>query len=513
MANKTLAEAKEILKSEKIHEVDTAFLVNDFGKYRPNITFVIAKDFERSPIVYHSDGPIKEMLANMNIFFNGNTDVLFGDYWKSKKGGACFQPKYVSKAKHILIRVGWGGAFSYTRGIARVEDATYYRRAVSNGGGVGSDYLVVPLGYVRKVHDEEVDGDVQSPEISFKENVKALRQEYAQYEQKLAEEVAVREISRQAKDSGLGARLEKLNKQLKTLGGNTIWFNDHNFSYCWGDKDYTEENVAQTEAEVAKAIEHLKEQAAEKALKEQIRAEFQPKFEVFAERVKALELELDFSDERVSLDNDYGYPYSVEGIIAFEKELGEKEAEVAEKKRRVESLLEDQQHITDGLPQDFTCRHERGHGKTHRNCWVIQPDGKERDANYEQYANHKHVATVWSVVRPGEIALMWEKSSRASEHRFMVVHMQTEILTNEQVVTICEILESLEESWDGAVGIASGNLSPSVGDGWMYPESGESLTKGFQTSRQKLDGGDKKVKEEALIASGPFATLAELKKS
>ncbi len=331
-----------------------------------------------------------------------------------------------------------------------------------------------------KIHDEEVDGDAQLPETSFEDNAKALRQEYAQYEQKLAKEATAREVSRQAKEAGLGARLEELNEQLKALGGYTMWIQDHCYCYGWGDKDYTEENIAQTEAEVAKAIERLEEQATEKARKEQIRAEFQPRFEIFVPRTQALELELNFSEERVSLGSSYGHPYSYEGIIAFEKELGEKEAEAAEEHRKAESLLEDQRHITNDCPQDFTCRHERGHGKMHRSCWVIQPDGKEREADHEQYVNHKHVATVWNVVRPGEIALMWEKGSRASEHRFTVVHMQTEVLTDEQVATICEILESLEES----CGIASGKLSPSVGDGWLYLSSVRALEMGGYILRQ-----------------------------
>jgi len=63
----------------------------------------------------------------------------------------------------------------------------------------------------------------------------------------------------------------------------------------------------------------------------------------------------------------------------------------------------------------------------------------------------------------------------------------------------------------GAVGIASGKPSPSVGGGWLYPEANESLTKGFQTSRQKREQGDKKSEEEARMASSPFAALAKLK--
>jgi len=50
-----------------------------------------------------------------------------------------------------------------------------------------------------------------------------------------------------------------------------------------------------------------------------------------------------------------------------------------------------------------------------------------------------------------------------------------------------------------------------IGDGWIYPEIGESLTKGFQTSRQKREQGDKRAEEEARMASSPFAALAQLK--
>lgn len=42
----TLAEAKVYYDEERCFETETGFLVNDFGKYRPNITFIVPKTYD-----------------------------------------------------------------------------------------------------------------------------------------------------------------------------------------------------------------------------------------------------------------------------------------------------------------------------------------------------------------------------------------------------------------------------------------------------------------------------------
>ena len=158
----SLAEVKKFYKSETCFEVDTAFIVNDFGKYSPNLSFIISKDFEldergnvKDQFRYFDD---QEVINNMNIDFNGNAKFMFGDFWVSKNGTKCFKPKNPIKASHVLIMVNWGGCFNSTRGVypddASKLNPKYYRRASSNGGGTGTDYWVFPVGYVHTMHIE-----------------------------------------------------------------------------------------------------------------------------------------------------------------------------------------------------------------------------------------------------------------------------------------------------------------------------------------------------------------------
>lgn len=157
----SLEEAKKNYESEKIFPIRNGrcFLVNMFGKYKPNMSFIIPVehyvDRDNEPVSFlkyeEADKTLVDALA---IDFNGNgsPEVLFGDFWRSKKGGACFAPKSPKQAQHVLVRVNWGGAFSKCRGQYEKEDggglsylAQYFRRAKSNGGGQGYDYYVFPL--------------------------------------------------------------------------------------------------------------------------------------------------------------------------------------------------------------------------------------------------------------------------------------------------------------------------------------------------------------------------------
>ncbi len=527
MSKKTLAEVKAIF-GEKVHEVDTAFLVNDFGKYRPSITFVVPKDFDDNPLGYVTSSPIKEMLANMNVDWDGKTSVLFGDFWTSRKGGACFRPKPIAQAQHVLVRVDWGGAFNRTRGPGHVDGSVYYRYAPSNGRGTGYTYVVVPLGFYRELHNPEIDGDIPSKAPSFAKRAEEIRKtfaEHAEAERARAEAASkakakVEAESRQAKAIGLGALLEAVNRRRKALGEHLYKLEEAHFGiyieYYNEVRDrhlYTETAVATAEREVTQ----LEEKAQLKNAVEELQIEFESK-------LGATNIKLSVTDSGWSkgvkliaedVDLSRSFSYSLEGVTELRESWSEFKAEVEEKRAEIEAIAKKEameaKLLAEGYPADFTCVHERGHGKTHRECWVVQPDGKTRKADNERYSHHKHTSTVWNVIYPGQIALMWEKRSAAGEHYFTVVHMQTETLTEAQVETICEILEEVEERWDGSSGLASGRPSPSIGDGWLHPETGESLTKGFQTTRQKRKQGYKRKEEANRMASGPFASLASLR--
>lgn len=169
----SLADVKELFDTTNCVETETCFLVNQFRKYEPKLCFVLDKYFQLdgnadpiNPIEYFSD---KKVTDNMNVDFNGITSFLFGDYWVSKKGTKCFKIQSPATAKHILIKTEWGGAFNKTRGldddiVNTIPEILYYHKAVSHGGGTGTDYIVVPVGFTKSLYDEEFDGEIMSSE-------------------------------------------------------------------------------------------------------------------------------------------------------------------------------------------------------------------------------------------------------------------------------------------------------------------------------------------------------------
>ncbi|MDD4762087.1 MAG: hypothetical protein PHZ25_03650 [Candidatus Pacebacteria bacterium] len=261
---RTLEEVKRVLNTEKVFETSTSFGINMFGKYEPNITFILQKNFEGKLLVYRYDEPVKEMIRGMNVDFDGDVSVLFGDFWKSRKsGGACFRPKPITEANHVLLKVSWGGAFSRNSGMRNhiPEGALYYRRAKSNGGGAGCDYLVVPVGFFCVVHDAEIDGEEKPPQTNFERRAKAVREKFVaadreQRERETAEKKAVtkmEEESRAAKEKCVD-RLQEISARLVALGKNPLRLEDDRY---WGGSGlalwsyYSERNVLYEEERVA----------------------------------------------------------------------------------------------------------------------------------------------------------------------------------------------------------------------------------------------------------------------
>lgn len=484
MANKTLAEVKSFLKTDKVFETESSFLVNDFGKYRPNITFVIAKEFERNPLAYRSDAPTREMTRDMNIDLDGEVGVLFGDFWKSQKGGACFRPKSIANSQHVLMSVGWGGAFSRTRGVhSDVAGSVYYRCAASNGGGAGNDYLVVPVGFYRALRDAEIDGDATATAPNFAERAKVIRDKFAQYDRQQAEKASAEARSKaQAEDAskaakaGLLSRLEAANARLIALGREPVEIGESSFKWSWQNQHYSEQNVAEVERQIAQ----LEAERAEKERKRLAREQFQPKFGAFKARTEAIGISIEFGDETVRLAGEYyGQPYSDEGLTKFVADLDKRECEAAEARAKAQAEATYQTRKTEavaaGLPTDIRIWHRNGRTNAGRG-WVISSNGMDRECNrvdtsmlgsntkrYHQSYEGEHV---WDQILAGEVVLKWSKGSSAASHEFEVIHLPAVGLTEAQLERIREIQDELESEWEGARGLASGLPSPPVGEGW-----------------------------------------------
>lgn len=168
-----ISTAKELYGTDdRIFGIDNnrRFLINKFGKYKPNMSFIIPcehyVDRDNEPVSFLKyEEADKKLVDALGVDFNGNgsPEVLFGDFWRSKKGSACFAPKSPKQAQHVLVRVNWGGAFSKHRGQYAAEDggglsylAQYFRRAKSNGGGQGYDYYVFPIDAIGRKTQAEI---------------------------------------------------------------------------------------------------------------------------------------------------------------------------------------------------------------------------------------------------------------------------------------------------------------------------------------------------------------------
>ncbi len=199
-----LSDVKGVL-GDAVFETTTAFGYNRFGKYQPNMTFIIPKEWGLNvngqpiaPTRMMAGSEVDSYLRAMNINFRASRqlELLFGDFWRSKKGGACFRPRSAQEAQHVLVYVPWGGSPRFGQGqsssYAEEIGAVYFRRASSNGGRIGCDWWVLPIGFSRIIHDAEIDGSdapVQSTESLFERRAREVREIFARAERERDEKL------------------------------------------------------------------------------------------------------------------------------------------------------------------------------------------------------------------------------------------------------------------------------------------------------------------------------------
>ena len=328
----TLAEVKAIY-GDSCFETTTSFGVNLFGKYKPNMTFIIPKVFDIgidekpiSPISYVED---KEITDNMNLNFNGSAEVIFGDFWRSKKGGACFRPKHPMQAKHLLIRVDWGGCFVDSRGnhsedVAEIPGVLYFRHARSNGGGTGYDFWVVPVGFTHLIYDEEIDGEVNQGDSAalFETRAKEWRKRHSDLQkeaeaERLAyfEELAKSEANREKilpRLIELHAELNELKKQGYSEYSLILGEKLFKIGYFSEELFYNEENLKKAEDYVEKIRAWAEREKAKEKAEKEAKDCFQPKFEGLRARIEALgwSLEIGEKEARVATSEVHRQFYS-----------------------------------------------------------------------------------------------------------------------------------------------------------------------------------------------------------
>ena len=511
----TIIEAREMF-GETCYETETGFLVNIFGKYCPNITFVISKEFDLdadgkpvNPLRYVSD---REVTDSMNMDFDGDAEFMFGDFWRSKKGGACFRPKSPRVAKDLLVRVSWGGCFNSHRGTysdeaKAIEGVKYFRRASSNGGGAGYDYWVVPVGFARILHIDEIDGETTVDHTAeFERRAKAYREKHAKLQREASEandkaykaKLAAEEESRQAK-AGLVSRLEAVKERLIPLNE---FFGEH----CWGRKTfemldsyfkieytqylYTEENVRKAERWIADQEQRVTDTKVAWAARDAAKAEFESKFlslearfveigwrmeTASSEKAKVFEpYERYWNYHTYHEESAHEFAYSEDGLKFCIAMLESKETEIREKREAEEAaerLKKAQEEAkTLGLPSDVKIWNRTGGATNAGHGWVITPNGMDRPRDSITGDSHRiqrydEGYEVWDQIMPGELVLEWRHAYTAAEHEFYVIY-RPETITEAQLERVAEIQNELEERFFGKSGLTGTRSCPSIGQGW-----------------------------------------------
>ncbi len=138
---KILKEDDFYSSNEKVREWlivlnDGRFLVNRYGKYRPNLSFIQSQPHEIRYV------PLPSSVLNLESW---SFDYVRGRYFIYKKGTNCFEIQ--ADGPHMLIRDDWWGAFSRYRWweLKKLPCQLYYRRASSNWWGQWYDYVIVPV--------------------------------------------------------------------------------------------------------------------------------------------------------------------------------------------------------------------------------------------------------------------------------------------------------------------------------------------------------------------------------
>lgn len=508
----TIVEARDVF-GDTCYETETGFLVNDFGKYCPNITFIVSKEIELdasgkpiNPLQYIRD---REVTDSMNMDFDGEAEFMFGDFWRSKKGGACFRPKNPKVAKDLLVRVSWGGCFDSSRGTYSdeanaIEGVKYFRRASSNGGGTGYDYWVLPVGFVRILHIKEIDGETKTNRTAeFERRAKAYREKHAKLQREASEsndkaykaKLAAEEKSRQAKAEFID-RLEDINKRLVQL-------NDFFIQHRWSKKSfemldsyfeidytqylYTEDNVQKAERWIAEQEQRVTNAKATWAARDAAKAEFEPKFLALKDRFVQIGWRMETtSSEKAKVFEPYksnlhtyteervhDFAYGEEGLKACIAILESKETEIREKREaeeaaeRLKKAQEEAKAL--GLPSNVRIWSRSGATNAGQG-YVIMPNGMDRPrdgitGDPRRIQNYDEGYELWNQIMPGELVLEWRHAYTAAPHEFEVIY-KPETLTEAQLERVAEIQNALEEEFFGKPGLTGTRFCPSIGQGW-----------------------------------------------
>lgn len=461
-----LEEAKEALKSDKVfYNGGNKFNYVDVGRYNSGITIEIPREWTidkrrklESPIKYFCE---KRITDGMNIDFDGNASFLLGKYRLSKNGRPVFEITPPTQAKDVLISVDWGGAFNTTRGqyeeYAEKVGATFFRKRSSNGGGVGCDYWILPVGFVKDMDSRDVSSILREIEEEEQKRIKEI-DEY------LEQEELEKKKSREDRERIL-EKLIPIIEEIKTYKSDfeyeakedILKYKESKHS-CTYEKRYTEDLIVQ----FSELLEKEKE-------KKEARDKYKPMFQEMEKTIKTLGLSITYYNYHVSVDMHSGYAnnyfYSHEGYVSFINDLTNYQEKIKEEEEKARIKAEELKRETEwkikkedakakGYPENFEFRNRLSGATGISHAFVVERDGTIREPDYNNLNkyNHKYKYRDWKnnadgiqgydQILPGEIIFTYTKGYTAVPYIFDIEWADEET-TEAQIDALYEEIEDM----------------------------------------------------------------------
>lgn len=462
-----LEEAKEELGFDKMfYNGYNKFNIVHSGKYRSGITLEIPQEWylnkDKKPINPINYREVRELTDGMNIDFDGEASVLLGKYRLSKNGRPVFEITEPKEAKDTMILVSWGGAFNKTRGqtssYAKETGAKFFTKSSSNGGGMGADYWILPVGFVKDREERDVTDILER-----------LQKEDDEKNSEIDQYLEIQEKERQESIKNKDRIVEMVKPIVEDIKKYNL-----DFEFFVGDEEcqyhitgYTYKKRRYKDSLVEELTQILQEEKDKKEKKD----EFIPQYRELEELIKDTELSMIYIDNGIqikapnSIYNYRTYPYSQEGFntcVKYIKDYKEKIRQEQEKARLEMEKLKQEKELKEkkadakekGYPTIFKFKNRIG-GKTGlSHAFVIEKDGMIREPDHNELRNSNHRyhynwknnadgIQEYQQILPGEIIVSYTKEVTATPY-VLNVEWADGKASKEQLENICEALERTE---------------------------------------------------------------------
>ncbi len=462
-----LEEVKNILGFDKIfHNGYSKFNVLHLGKYCSGVTLEIPQEWRldeyKNPINPIDYRKVRELTDGMNIDFDGNAEVLLGKYRLSKNGKPVFEITEPKEAKDTMILVTWGGSFNKTRGqtisYAKETGAKFFTKRSSNAGGMGADYWILPVGFVKDREERDVTDILEK--LQEDDDKKDFETDQILKKQEEERQESIRNKDRILKEiEPVVEEIKKYNSEFQLIVGEdkcNIRYSQHSLlAYKYND------------SLVKKLAGILEEEKGKKEAKDEYIPQYQELEELMIKEIGLLVVYGEHGINIKSADGSFNktYLYSLENFnkciediknykskIEQEKEKARLELERLKQEKELKEKKADAEEK--GYPKTFTFSNRIG-GKTNlSHAFVIEKDGSIREPDHNKLKNPNHRyhsdwknnadgVQEYQQIIPGEIIISYTKKTAANPYVLNVEWADGEA-SEEQLETICEALERAE---------------------------------------------------------------------